>query len=230
MESSVLPKSEIAKILSSKFICLKVDADNPGPAEKMLSQVKGNTLPFYAYATPDGKFISGTSGFRNVASFKADLESVLKNEALAVPAPLEKKLSKMADQAAKDFEAQKIAAVIKAARDADAIRGFSESKDRIKELLARVVEGGDQKIKEAAGLAGDAKFDEASAILGAAAKDYKGPEVERAAGAGSKALDRLRSAAKESDPKGARRYYEQILKDCKDAAPFVELASARLKD
>lgn len=229
MESSVLPAAEIVAILS-KFVCVKVDCDNPGPAEKMLSQVKGNTLPFYAYATPDGKFISGTSGFRNEKSFKSDLEGVLKNDALKAPPELEKKLAKMAEQAAKDFEGQKTGAVIKAARDADAIRGFSESKDKIKELLARVIEGGDQKIKEAAALAGDGKFDEASALLGAAAKEYKGTEVERAANAGSKALDRLRSAAKESDPKGARRYYEQILKDCKDAVPFVDLASARLKE
>src|SRR5947208_3445249 len=64
MESRVLPAADVVAILSAKFICLKVDADNPGPAEKFLSQVKGNMLPFYAYATPDGKFISGTRGFR----------------------------------------------------------------------------------------------------------------------------------------------------------------------
>src|SRR5262250_1860676 len=113
MESSVLPNAEISAILSAKFICVKVDVDNPGPAEKMLSQVKGSTLPFYAFATSDGKFITGTSGFRNVATFKADLEGVLKSDLLKVPPEFEKKLSKMADQAAKDLEAKKIPAVLK---------------------------------------------------------------------------------------------------------------------
>ena len=230
MESSVLPAAEIVALLSAKFVCVKVDADNPGPAEKMLSQVKGNTLPFYAYATPDGKFISGTSGFRSEKVFKADLEGVLKNDALKAPPELEKKLAKMAEQAAKDFEAKKFAAVLKAAKDADAIRGFSELKDKIKDLQAQTLEAGNQKIKEAAQLAGEGKFDDAGPILSAAAKDYKGSDVEKAAAAGTKALERLKSAAKETDPKGAKRYYELIVKECKDAAPFVELAQAKLKE
>lgn len=229
MESSVLPAAEIVAILS-KFVCVKVDCDNPGPAEKMLSQVKGNTLPFYAYATPDGKFISGTSGFRNEKSFKSDLEGVLKNDALKAPPELEKKLAKMAEQAAKDFEAKKFAAVIKTAKDADAIRGVSDSKDKIKELQTQTLEAGQQKIKEAAQLAGDGKFDDAAPLLSSAAKDFKGSDVEKAATAGSKALDRLKSAAKESDPKNAKRFYELILKECKDAAPFVELAQSKMKE
>ncbi len=229
MESSVLPAAEIVTILS-KFVCVKVDCDNPGPAEKMLSQVKGSTLPFYAYATPDGKFISGTSGFRSEKVFKTDLEGVLKNDALKTPPELDKKLAKMAEQAAKDFEAKKFAAVLKTARDAEAIRGFSDAKDKIKELQTQTVEAGQQKIKEAAQLAGDGKFDEAGPILSAAAKDFKGSEVEKAATAGTKALDRLKSAAKETDPKGAKRYYELILKECKDAASFVELAQSKLKE
>src|SRR6185503_14503492 len=108
-------------------------------AEKMLGQVKGNTLPFYAYASPDGKFITGTSGFRSKTVFKADLEGVLKSDLLKVPAEFEKKLAKMADQAAKDLEAKKIAAVLKAGRDAAAIRGFSDSKDKIQEQVTQAL-------------------------------------------------------------------------------------------
>lgn len=230
MESSVLPSAEIVAILSAKFICVKVDADNPGPAEKMLGQVKGNTLPFYAYATPDGKFITGTSGFRSTKVFKTDLEGVLKNDALRVAPELDKKLAKMADQAAKDFEANKFAAVIKAGKDADAIRGFSDSKDKIKELLGQVLEAGHQKIKEAAQLCADGKLDEGGSLVAALAKDYKGCEIERGAAAAVKAVDRLKSAAKEADAKGARRFYELIVKECKDAAPFVELAESKLKE
>jgi len=228
MESSVLPSEEVSAILSGKFICVKVDADNPGPAEKMLSQVKGNILPFYAYATSDGKFITGTSGFRSKTVFKADLEGVLKSDLLRVPAEFDKKLAKMADQAAKDLEAKKIPAVIKAARDAAAIRGFSDSKDKIQELLTQAVASGQDRIKEAAEHCRDAKFDEAGAILSAVAKDYKGSELEKPAAAATKALDKFKSAAK--DAGAAKRYYEQVVKECKDAAPFVELAEAKLKE
>jgi hypothetical protein len=230
MESRVLPAAEVAAILASKFICVKVDADNPGPAEKLLGQVKGNTLPFYVYATSDGKFISGTSGFRAEKTFLADLEGVLKSDALRVPPELEKKLAKMAEQAAKDSDAGKVAAVLKAAKDADAMRGFSESKDKIKELQSKAIENGQAKIKEAAQLCADGKLDEAAAMLSPLVRDYKGSEVEKAATAGGKAVDRFKSAAKETDPKGAKRFYEQVLKDCKDAAPFVDLAQAKLKE
>lgn len=228
MESSVLPSDEVSAILAAKFVCVKVDCDNPGPAEKMLSQVKGNVLPFYAYATPDGKFITGTSGFRNKAVFKADLEGVLKSDLMRVPAELEKKLAKMADQAAKDLEAKKIPAVIKAARDAAAIRGFSDSKDKIHEALAQAVSAGNDRIKEAAELCKDAKFEEAGAILSAVSKDYKGSELEKPASAATKALDKFKAAAK--DPASGKRNYEQVVKDCKDAPPFVELAEAKLKE
>lgn len=233
MESSVLPTDEIQAILSARFICLKVDCDNPGKADKILSQVQGNTLPFYAYTTPDGKFISGTSGYRDVRSFKADLEAVLKNDLLRMPPEVEKKLSKIAEQAAKDFEEKKIAAIVKAARDVDAYRGFSDSKDKVRELLAQVVDLGRAKIKAAAGLCKDGKFDEAGPILAALAKDYKGSELERAAGAANKALGYLKAAARETEggnAAAAKRQYGLIVKECKDAAPFVELAEALLKE
>lgn len=230
MESRVLPAADVVAILSAKFVCVKVDVDNPGPAEKLFSQVKGSTLPFYAYATPDGKFITGTSGFRSEKAFLGDLEGVLKNDALKVAPEFEKKLAKMAEQAAKDFEANKFPAVLKAGREAEAIRGFSDAKDKIKDLNAQVLEKGQQKLKDAAQLCADGKFEEASSILTSLGRDYKGSDVEKAASAGSKAVDRFKSAAKEADPKGARRFYEQVVKDCKDAAAFVELAQSRLKE
>jgi len=232
MESRVLPSAEVSAILAAKFVCVKVDCDNPGPAAQMMSQVKGNVLPFFIYVTPDGKFITGTSGFRDAAAFKADLEGVLKHDLLRVPPEAEKKLAKMAEQAAKDFEAKKFTAVIKAAKDVEAIRGTSESKDKIQELLAKTLEGGRERIQEAAGLCKDGKAEEAVTITSALTKDFKGTELERAAAAAHKAAERFKSAAKESEPagKGAKRLYELIVKECKDAPAFVELAEAKLKE
>lgn len=233
MESRVLPAAEVSAILAAKFVCVKVDADNPGPADKILSQVKGNILPFYAYLTSDGKFITGTSGFRDVKTFKADLEGVLKSDLLRVPPEAEKKLAKIADQAAKDFDAKKIAAVVKASKDVDQVRGSSESKDKVKELYAQVIEAGRQKIKEAADLCKEGKFPEAEAIVSALAKDFKGSELERPAAAARKGIDRVKAATKEADAGNkvaAKRAWELVVKECKDAPPFVELAEAKLKE
>jgi len=230
MHARVHPSPAVAAILTSKFVCLKVDADNPGPAEKFVSQVKGETLPFYAYVSPEGKFISGTSGFRSEKAFIADLQGVIASDALKVAPELERRLAKAADQASKDLDAGKIPAVLKAAREADAARGFSESKDRINELRNQALELGQKKLTEASQLCADGKFDETSAALSSLIRDFKGTDVEHSAGVASKSLDRFKAASKESDVKAAKRLYELILKDCKDATPFWELARTKLNN
>jgi hypothetical protein len=228
MHERVLPSPEVVAILSSKFVCVKVDADNPGAAEKFMDQVKGDDLPNYVYLTPEGKFISGTSGFRNEKTFLADLEGVMKSDALKVTPELERKLAKTADQAAKDLEAKKYLSVLKAGRDADAARGFSASKDKIEELRNQALALGKERLKGAAQLCADGKFDESGAALSGLIRDFKGSEVDRAATVANKSLDRFKAASKESDAKAARRLYELILMDCKEATPFWELARAKM--
>jgi hypothetical protein len=185
-------------------------------------------LPFYAYAGPDGKFLHGTSGYRDTTVFKADLERVLKHESLQVPAAAEKKLVKIAEQAEKDLAEKKYAAVIKAVKSAESVPGFSASKDKLAATWTQTLAAGKDRIKEAADLCRDAKFDEAAALLNAIEKDFKGTEVERSVVAAEKAHGRLKSAAK--DASGAKKLYEAIIKDCKDAPAFVELAEAKLKE
>lgn len=233
MESRVLPAKDVAAILAAKFVCVKVNADSPGAAAKILDQVQGNTLPFFAYVSPDGKFISGTSGFRDEKTFKADLEGVLASDLLRVPAPLEKKLATMAEQAAKDAEAGKTAAVVKTAKQAQAIRGSSPSKDKIAELYAKAIDEGQQKLKDAAGLCGEGTFDDAEKLVSAVSKDFKGTELEKPAAAAAKALPRLKQAHKDSEAgnkNSAKRAWELVVKECKDAPAFVELAESKLKD
>jgi hypothetical protein len=207
-----------------------VDADNPGPAGKYTGRVKGDILPFYAYVSPDGKFIYGTSGFRSEPVFLADLETVLRSDDLKVAPDLERRLAKLADQAAKDLEANKVGSVLKAAREADAARGFSASKDKIEDLHNQVLALGREKLRDASQLCADGKFDESAAALSGLIRDFKGSDVERAASAANKALDRFKAASKESDPKAVRRLYETILNDCKDATPFWELARAKMNE
>ena len=231
MGSRVLPAPEIRDVLAAKFVCVKINIDTPpAGAEKLLSQVAGNVLPFFVFATPDAKFVSSTSGFRDVATFKGDIEKAMKSELLRVPADAEQKLAKLAEQMAKDVEGGKIPAALKTAKTAEGVRGFSESKDKINELTAQLLDGGRGKIKEAADLARDAKFDEASAILAALSKDYKGSALEKSTTASTKALDRVKSASKDTSSASAKRTYGLIVKECQDSAPFVELAESRLKE
>lgn len=230
MHERVLPSAEVIAILSSKFVCVKVDADNPGAAEKFMDQVKGDDLPNYVYLTPEGKFISGTSGFRNEKTFLADLQGVMRSDALKVAPELDRKLAKIADQAAKDLEAKRYGAVFKAGRDADAARGFSASKDKIEELRNQALALGKERLKGAAQLCGEGKFDECGAALSALLRDFKGSDVERAATVANKSLDRFKAASKESDPKAARRLYELILTDSKEATPFWELARSKMNE
>jgi hypothetical protein len=79
MEGVVHAAAPVRTLLAS-FVCVKVDADHePKASVKYLSQVKGNTLPFYAFTDPDGKYLGGTSGFRNEGAFQKDLQTVLQN-------------------------------------------------------------------------------------------------------------------------------------------------------
>src|SRR5437588_672713 len=126
MESRVLPAKAIARILDESFVCVKVNIDKPpAAAEKLLGQVGGDTLPFYAYVTPDGKFILGTSGYRDEREFAADLGNVLKHESLKTSTEAEKRLSAAVEQAAKDLEAKQYASVVKAWRNGASEKGFS---------------------------------------------------------------------------------------------------------
>lgn len=229
----MLPAKDVAAVLAAKFVCVKVDADNPGPAAKILGQVQGNTLPFFAYVTPEGTFISGTSGFRDEKTFKADLEGVLASDLLRVPAPLEKKLATMAEQAAKDAEAGKTANVVKTYKQAEAIRGASPSKDKIRELYAKAIEDGQAKLKDAADLCAEGKFDDAGKIVSAVGRDFKGTELDKPVAAANKALPRLRQAHKDAEAgntNSARRAWELVVKECGDATAFKALAEAKLKD
>ena len=179
MESRVLPHKTIAPLLAEYFVCLKVNIDKPPAAvEKLLEKVNGNTLPFYIYMAPDGTMISSTSGFRDESAFKADLEGVLKHSSLRPSVDQEKKLATAADQAAMDLESKEFAAVVKAWRDSLAVRGFSESKKKLKVLADKAVEGGRSRIQEAEALVKADKHAEAMAILKRLQVDFRGTDLD----------------------------------------------------
>ena len=86
MEKEIQPSEPIKSLLAKRFVCVRVDCDNlPEGANRFRGEIKGNTLPIITYVTPKGRFISGTSGFRNEDVFKADLDSVLASDLLKEP-------------------------------------------------------------------------------------------------------------------------------------------------
>jgi hypothetical protein len=191
MESRVLPAKAISALLSENFICVKVNIDTPpAPAQKLLEQVNGNTLPFYAYITPEGRFISGTSGFRDEARFKADLEGVIKSDLLKVSADAEKGLAAAAEQAGKDLESKKFGSVVKAARDAESVKGVSDSKKKLRQLLGQAVVAGRALLQDADELVKANKHVEALAIIRRVQSDFRGTELIVAANAAAEAIER----------------------------------------
>jgi hypothetical protein len=194
MESRVLPDKEISAILAENFVCVKISIDKPpAEAEKLLSQVGGGALPFFVYATPEGALVWNSKGYRNEVQFKADLESVLRHDLLKASAAADKRLSAAAEQAAKDIEAKKYAAVVKAAKDAEGVKGYSASRKKLQELLSRALAAGRRLLEEADGLVKEGKQAEALPVYRQVQADFRGTELETTAKAGGDAIDRAKS-------------------------------------
>jgi hypothetical protein len=232
MEGRVLPSDEVSAVLSANFACLKVNIDSP-PVEvkKFLDQVQGQTLPFYAYVTPDGKFIHGTSGFRAVEAFKQDLDKALRSDAMRAPPEVEKKLVQLATQAEKDLEAKRYGAVQRAAKDAEKVKGFSDARVRLQEMQGKALAALRQALDETAALAKDGKLDDALVSARRQLNDFRGTEVEAASVTAVKSIERLKAAAgnaEKGDKAGARHVYQLIQKEAPDS-PYAAIAAERLK-
>lgn len=196
MESRVLPSKTIAPLLVEYFVCVKVNIDKPpAAAEKLLQQVSGNTLPFIAYATHDGKYITGTSGFRDETQLRTDLDIVLKHDSLKVPPETEKKLADALVQAATDLERQNYAGVVKAWLHSTTVKGFSDTKKNLRRLCDQAVVQGRAMLKEAEGLAKDGRHDESLAIVRKVQADFRGTDLDGPARAALEALERARPSA-----------------------------------
>lgn len=232
MASRVLPTEEIHALLTREFVLLKVDIDKPTKGvQKYLDAVKGQVLPFWAYVTPDGTYISGSSGFRGADDFLADLKSAMTSERMRVPAPVEKALAKSAEQATQDLEEKKNGAVVHAAKEAEKARGYSESKLKLRELLAKAVAAGREVLAAAAEQAKGGDLEGALAAAKPVAADFKGTELDAAAALAVKCLEKFKSAAasvEKGDPAAARRAYAQIAKDAPDS-PYAALAEEKAK-
>ena len=75
----VVPRQEIAPLLQKHFVALASDADDTEDAVIRLAYNLEDAmmLPFVIFADADGKFLAGSSGFVNPATFKTTLEKLI---------------------------------------------------------------------------------------------------------------------------------------------------------
>jgi starvation-inducible outer membrane lipoprotein len=75
----VVPRAEIAPLLQRHFVALASDADDTEDEVIRLAHELEDAmmLPFVIFADADGRFLAGSSGFVNPATFKSTLEKLI---------------------------------------------------------------------------------------------------------------------------------------------------------
>jgi starvation-inducible outer membrane lipoprotein len=76
----VVPRPDVAPLLKEHFVALASDADDTEDEVLRLAYNLQDAmmLPFVIFADDHGRFLSGSSGFVNPATFKATLEKLTK--------------------------------------------------------------------------------------------------------------------------------------------------------
>ena len=75
----VVPRADIASLLQQHFVALASDADDTEDEVLKLAYNLEDAmmLPFVLFADGDGRFLAGSSGFVNPATFKSTLEKLI---------------------------------------------------------------------------------------------------------------------------------------------------------
>ena len=76
----VIPRPDIAPLLQQHFVALAADADDMEPEVLDLARNLRDAmmLPFVIFADADGKFLGGSSGMVNPATFLKTLQQLTK--------------------------------------------------------------------------------------------------------------------------------------------------------
>jgi hypothetical protein len=93
----VLPSPDVKPRMGALAIGLASDCDHPEEAVARIMQEHlsgGTTLPFAGFLTPDGKWVDGFSGYRDVKAFAEVLTSVEKSPMLQTAPAVRKQLEK----------------------------------------------------------------------------------------------------------------------------------------
>lgn len=75
----VVPRADIAPLLQQHFVAVASDADDTEEAvvELAYNLEDAMMLPFVIFADADGRFLAGSSGFVDPATFKNTLEKLI---------------------------------------------------------------------------------------------------------------------------------------------------------
>jgi len=75
----VVPRPDVAPLLQGHFVALASDADDAEePVLRLAYRLEdAMMLPFVLFADAEGKFLAGSSGFVNPATFRATLEKLI---------------------------------------------------------------------------------------------------------------------------------------------------------
>ena len=74
----VVPRPDVAPLLQQRFVALASDADDPEDEVIQLAHQLEDAmmLPFVFFTDAEGRFLAGSSGFVNPATFKSTLEKL----------------------------------------------------------------------------------------------------------------------------------------------------------
>ncbi len=79
MKKRTLPDAQVQQLLTEKFVTVKVDLTNPGPAQNALAEQYGvQGIPTYILASADGKVLAQQVGFVPAGEFAGWLASAVK--------------------------------------------------------------------------------------------------------------------------------------------------------
>jgi hypothetical protein len=218
LQTSVLSLPDVVALVNRRFGPLRAHTDRlPPDLENLLRKIHGAgkkyELPFLAYLTPEGEVVHSTYGFRAPRAFRQDLETVLAGDAFRMSPDVGNRIARLAESAAKSFEARRFAAVIRAAAEAGAERGWSESKEKLAALLEKCESEGSRALDQAAQHAVRGRFDDAEAAARKVREEFAGTTLEREAERAISILDRMRRAeryAEEGEITAARTLLDSI--------------------
>src|SRR5689334_20648676 len=172
----------------------------------MQENLKGaNVLPFVGFLTPDLKWVAGFSGYKDQAAFLAVLDAADKSPLLDATDAVKKKLTGLADKAAKAAEKGDWKAVLAAGHEGAATTGRSPDRVRLEDLVKKAHDWAETEFTRIVDeVRKGGELPAARKALGDVKKQMAGEPEAADVETGLKALTKLATIrGVEADPKGA---------------------------
>jgi hypothetical protein len=212
LAESVLPAADVKARLAALAVGLAADCDAPENAVEQLMRANlsgASALPFVAFVTHDGRWVTGYAGYKDTAGFLKVLDTTERSPVLQATPAVQKKFAALAAVAAKAAEKADWRTVLKAGKDGAKLMGRCPERDalagHVKAARDWAAARFDAAIR-AAQLGGD--LAEPKAILAEVKKHFAGEPEAAEADSGARALqklDMLRAAEAAGTPTDALR-------------------------